>query len=80
MLTSFWQLRDGLRRGAVPVQRSGVVGAAAHRAGEDAEYHHHSVRSAAGPPATAGVPGCLLPQVALPNTRRERVAKGPRCC
>lgn len=80
MLASFWQLRDRLRRGAVPVQRSGVVGAAARRAGEDEEYHYHSVRSSARLPLTAGAPGRLLPQVALPNTHRKRAAQGSRRC
>lgn len=63
----FWQLCDGLCWGAVPVQRSGVVGAAAGGAGEDAERHHCRVCSCAGPSPPAGVPGCLLPQVVLRN-------------
>lgn len=62
-----WQLCGGLRGGALPVQRPGVVGAAARRAGQGAEHHHHRVRGRAGPAAAAGRPGCLLPQVSLPN-------------
>lgn len=77
---SFWQLCDGLRRGAVPIQRPGVVGAAARREGEGAEHHHRRVRSSAGPAAPAGDPGCLLLQVLLPDMCWERVAEGPRCC
>lgn len=76
-LASFWQLCDRLRWGAVPVQRPGVVGAAARRAGEGAEHHHRRVHS--GAVAAAGVTGRLLLQVLLPNSCCEHVAEGLRC-
>lgn len=66
-----WQLCDRLRGGALPVQRPGVVGAAARRAGQGAEHRHHRVCRRAGPAAAAaGPPGCLLPQVLLPDTAK----------